>query len=123
MRVDSVLNVLLSECKWMADNCPQVLLGENLWKSWFNNLSEYDILNLKMNRSGIEESKDFMGKELHIREKNYAKFTCIKVAPYSLVQFINYLYRSATSDVILTTFAWNFRGSGNILKQAAESCF
>ena len=47
----------------------------------------------------------------------------IKVAPYSLVQFINYLYRSATSDVILTTFAWNFRGSGNILKQAAESCF
>ena len=26
----------------------------------------------------------------------------IKVAPYSLVQFINYLYRSATSDVILT---------------------
>ena len=46
-----------------------------------------------------------------------------KVAPYSLVQFINYLYRSATSDVILTTFAWNFRGSANILKQAAESCF
>ena len=32
-----------------------------------------------------------------------------KVAPYSLVQFINYLYRSATSDVILTTcveFSW-----------------
>ena len=27
--------------------------------------------------------------------------TCFnKVAPYSLVQFINYLYRSATSDVI-----------------------
>ena len=47
----------------------------------------------------------------------------IKVAPYSLVQFINYLYRSATSDVILTTFAWNFRGSANILKQVAESCF
>ena len=47
----------------------------------------------------------------------------VKVAPYSLVQFINYLYRSATSDVILTTFAWNFRGSANILKQAAESCF
>ena len=47
----------------------------------------------------------------------------IKVAPHSLVQFINYLYRSAISDVILTTFAWNFRGSGNILKQAAESCF
>ena len=75
MRVDSVLNVLLSECKWMTENCPQVLLGENLWKSWFNNLSEYDILNLKMNRSGIEESKDFMGKELHVREKDYVEFT------------------------------------------------
>ena len=47
----------------------------------------------------------------------------VKVAPYSLVQFINYLYRSATSDVILTTFAWNFRGSGNILKQARKVVF
>ena len=54
---------------------------------------------------------------------SFQTFSSIKVAPYSLVQFINYLYRSATSDVILTTFAWNFRGSANILKQAAESCF
>ena len=35
----------------------------------------------------------------------------IKVAPYSLVQFINDLYRSVRSDVILTTFVWNFCGS------------
>ena len=77
MRVDSVLNVLLSECKWMTENCPQVLLGENLWKSWFNNLSEYDILNLKMNKGYIEGSKDFMSKEHHIREKNLEEFTCI----------------------------------------------
>ena len=40
-----------------------------------------------------------------------------------LVQFINSLYGSVTSDVILTTFAWNFRGSANNMKQAAESCF
>ena len=88
MRVDSVLNVLSSECKWMADNYPQVLLGENLWRSWFNNLSEYDILNLKMNRSGIEESKDFMSKELHIREKNYVEFTCINKIYVRLVMLL-----------------------------------
>ena len=88
MIVDSVLNVLLSECKWMVDNYPQVLLGENLWKSWFNNLSEYDILNLKMNRSGIEESKNFMSKELHIREKNYEEFTCINKIYVRLVMLL-----------------------------------
>ena len=88
MRVDSVLNVLLSECKWMAENCPQVLLGEELWKSWFNNLSEYDISNLKMNKSGIEESKDFMVKELHIREKNYVEFVCINVIYSRLVKLL-----------------------------------
>ena len=77
MRVDSVLNVLLSECKWVTGNYPQVLLGENLWRSWFNNLSEYDISNLRMNKSGIAESRDFMSKELHIREKNYVEFMCI----------------------------------------------
>ena len=76
MRVDSVLNVLLSECKWVAENCPQVLFGENLWESWFNNLSENDILDLGMNRGGIEGSKDFMDKELHIRGRNYEEFTC-----------------------------------------------
>ena len=58
-----------------------------------------------------------------MQAKNIKAKIYVKVAPYSLVQFINNLYRSATSDVILTTFAWNFRGSANILKQAAESCF
>ena len=73
MIVDSVL---LFECKWMVDNYPQVLLGENLWKSWFNNLSEYDILNLKMNRSGIEESRDIMSKEMNYN-KIYARLVML----------------------------------------------
>ena len=45
-----------------------------------------------------------------------AAFTLFKVAPYSLVQFIIDFYRSAGSDVILTTFAWNFPCSANILE-------
>lgn len=77
MRVDSVLNVLLTECKWMVNNYAQVLYDKTLWKFWFDNHSEYDILNLKMNRSGIEESKIFMGKELHIWGCNYEEFMCI----------------------------------------------
>ena len=74
----------------MGENYPQVLLGETLWKSWFDNLSEYDILNLKMNRSGIEESKDFISEELHIREKNYVEFRCINVIYNQLVINITY---------------------------------
>ena len=88
MRVDSVLNVLLSKCKWMTKDYPQVLFGENLWESWFNNLSENDISNLEMNRSGIEESKDFMGKELHIRERDYDEFTCINKIYVRLVMLL-----------------------------------
>ena len=70
-----------------------------------------------------------MVKSIHSNLKSYILLLRIKrnyrfkVAPYSLVQFINYLYGSVTSDVILTTFAWNFRGSANNMKQAVESCF
>ena len=80
---------------------------------------------------GGHQTVVYQERVIHIGGYNYDKREWsnviselqLKVAPYSLVQFINYLYRSATSDVILTTFAWNFRGSANILKQAAESCF
>ena len=88
MRVDSVLNVLLSECKWMIDNYPPVLFGENLWASWFDNLSEYDITNLRMNRSGIEESKDFMFKELYIWERNCEEYRCINKICMRLVTLL-----------------------------------
>ena len=42
-----------------------------------------------------------------------------KVAPYSLIQFTNDLYRSVRLDVILATFAWNFRSSAKIFKTRA----
>ena len=66
MRINSVLEDILPECKWVADNYPQVLLGENLWWSWYGNLSEYDILNLRMNRGGIVESRDLIIWELDL---------------------------------------------------------
>ena len=82
MRVDAVLNVLLSECN------SQVLFDENLWASWFDNLSEYDILNLRMNRSGIEKLKDFMFKELYILEKNCEKYRYINEIYMRLVDLL-----------------------------------
>ena len=45
----------------------------------------------------------------------------IKVAPYSLIQFTNDLYRSVRLDVILATFAWNFRSSAKFLKQEPQN--
>ena len=50
-------------------------------------------------------------------------FVQIKVAPYSLVQFTNDLYRSVRLDVILATFAWNFRSSAKFLKQEQQNLF
>ena len=47
----------------------------------------------------------------------------IKVAPYSLIQFTNDLYRSVRLDVILATFAWNFRSSEKFLKQEPQILF
>ena len=45
----------------------------------------------------------------------------LKVAPYSLIQFTNDLYRSVRLDVILATFAWNFRSSAKFLKQEPQN--
>ena len=47
----------------------------------------------------------------------------VKVAPYSLIQFTNDLYRSVRLDVILATFAWNFRSSAKFLKQEQQNLF
>ena len=48
-----------------------------LWKSWFDNLSEYDILNLKMNISGIKYSRDAIVDEFDNYDPKSEEFECL----------------------------------------------
>ena len=63
------------------------------------------------------------GVLLYKMSKNLLESNPLKVAPYSLVQFTNDLYRSVRLDVILATFAWNFRSSAKFLKQEQQNLF
>ena len=49
-----LLTTLLTKYGWLVTSVPQILHSYPLWKSWFNELSGYDFLYLKDNKSVIK---------------------------------------------------------------------
>ena len=72
-----LLNVLLAKYGWVITNVPQILHSRPLWKSWFNNLSEYDISNLRMNVSGIKHSRGMLVDEYDSYDPRSEEFECL----------------------------------------------
>ena len=83
-----LLNTLLTKYGWLITNVPQILHSDPLWKSWFDNLSEYDILNLKMNISGIKYSRDTIVDEYDNYDPNSDEFECLCKIHYRLVELL-----------------------------------
>ena len=58
-----LLNALVTKYAWLITNVPQILYSRYRWKSWLDDLSAYDILNLRMNISGIRHYKHLIEDE------------------------------------------------------------
>ena len=52
-----LLDILLTKYRWLITNVPQILHSHYRWKLWFDGLSSYDLINFRMNATGIEQSK------------------------------------------------------------------
>ena len=72
-----LLNFLLTKYAWLITKVPQILHSPPLWKSWFDDLSEYDILNLKMNISDIKHSRDMIIDEYGNYDPYSEEFECL----------------------------------------------
>ena len=60
---------------WLATNVPQIF--EDGWRPWLDNLSEYEILSLKMNRSGLEYHKRVIVDRLFRKRSNEFTSLCL----------------------------------------------
>ena len=60
---------------WLNTVVPQIF-GDG-WESWFNNLSEYKILNLKMNRSGLVHYRRVINDRLFKERYGSIEFTSL----------------------------------------------
>ena len=60
---------------WLATNVPQIF--EDGWRSWFDSLSEYDILKLRMNRSDLEHYTRVIVDRLFRKRSNEFTSLCL----------------------------------------------
>ena len=72
-----LLNVLVTKYAWLITNVPQILHSHPLWKSWFDDLSKNDTLNLKMKISGIKHSRDMIIDEYGNYDPYSEEFECL----------------------------------------------
>ena len=72
-----LLDTLQTRYGRMITNVPQILHSHPLWKYWFAKLSEYDILNLKMNVSGIKHFRDMIIDEYDNYDPYSEEFECL----------------------------------------------
>ena len=72
-----LLNVLLTRYAWLITDVPEILHSCYSWEFWLDNLSEYDILNLKMNVSGIKHSRDMIIDEYDNYDPCSKEFDCL----------------------------------------------
>ena len=83
-----LLNTLLTKYGWIITNVPQILHSDPFWKSWLNNLSENDILNLKMNISGMKYSRDAIVDEFDNYDLDSDEFDCFCKIHCRLVELL-----------------------------------
>ena len=74
------LNILLTKYGWLITNVPKILHIDPLWKFWLDNLSEHTIFNMKMNVSGIKNSRDFVIDEFDNYDPVSDEFECLSGA-------------------------------------------
>ena len=72
-----LLNVLLTRYAWLITNVPEILHSCYSWEFSLDNLSEYDILNRKMNVSGIKHSRDMIIDEYDNYDPRSKEFDCL----------------------------------------------
>ena len=79
-----LLNILVIKYRWLITNVSEILHSRYSWKSWLDGLSAYDILNLRMNISGIRHYKHLIedGFDNHDPEE----FDCLCEIHYLLVE-------------------------------------
>lgn len=72
-----LLDILLTRHRWLITNVPQVLHFQHSWELWFNGLSSLDIVNLRMNITGIEYSKYMIEDEIDNYDPESEEFDCL----------------------------------------------
>ena len=88
MKIKMFLNILLTKYGWLITNVPKILHSDPLWKFWLDNLSEHAIFNMKMNVSGIKNSRDFVIDEFDNYDPDSDEFECLCKIHYRLVELL-----------------------------------
>ena len=81
---------------WLATIVPQIF--EDRWRSWLGNLSEYKILNLRMNRDGLEHYRRVIVDRLFKKRLN--EFTSLCLICDRLTTFLRRLEGALPEDYI-----------------------
>ena len=71
------LDELLTKYNWLITNVPQVLHSPYDFDCWLNGLSSYDLMNFRMNISGIEQSKSMIEDEFDNYQPWTEEFECL----------------------------------------------
>ena len=72
-----LLNTLLTKYGWLITSVPQILHSHPLWKSWFNELSGDNFLNLKNNRGVILHHANMIVDEFDNHDPETEEFECL----------------------------------------------
>ena len=72
-----LLDILLTKCRWLITNVPQILHSHYRWKLWFDGLSSLDIVNFRMNITGIEQSLSMIEDEFDNYNPWSEEFECL----------------------------------------------
>ena len=94
---------------WLNANVPQIF-GDG-WRSWLDNLSEYEILNLRMNRSGLEYYKRIIVDRLVRKRSN--EFTNLCLICNRLTHFYG-VWRASYPRIVFQ----NFQRAGKIVSSS-----
>lgn len=85
--MSSFLDYLTLEHGWLLTNIPQVLHGEEMLESRYQGLSELDILDLKMNVSGISLSYEKVLDGMDDYGYGSEEITCLSI----ILERLNYI--------------------------------
>ena len=68
------LNILLTKYRWLITNVPQILHSHHRWKLWFDGLTPINIMDLRINITGIERSRYMIEDEFGNYEPGSEEF-------------------------------------------------
>ena len=72
-----LLSTIVTKYGWLITNVPQILHPHYLWKSWFDGQTSLNVMNLRMNITGIRHSRHMIEEEFDNYAPESEEFECL----------------------------------------------